>query len=312
MALRNRVGRWLGLVAVVVPALAQSPASSSVARDPNGHVNYQVPLQFDPKPFEAEPVTDAPFSAIEISIAPGVTANGVIEQRQDETRRIFRDSKGRLRIERQLHFGPGPDEWVPLVEITDYASGRHYTLDLQNKIAYQTMKMVSSTAAGPVPVAPAPVAISRSRTATLDSDGSVRLTEESANRSTKAAAGHEAQAFDTPTTSLNQNAPTVAGPELASLGTRLIDGIQAQGRGYTRHVPSASGTDAQVQWEQWTSPELKVTLLSRFSDPDHGERILKLKNVRRGEPDPKLFQVPQGFRIEPESGRFEMSFAVRH
>jgi hypothetical protein len=311
MTLRGGVSRWFGLVAAVIPLFAQSPVSSSVARDPNGHVKYEVPFQFDPKPFEAEPVRNAPYSAIEVSIAPDATTNGVTERREDETRRIFRDSKGSLRIERQLHFGTEPGEWVPIVEITDYAAGRHYTLDLQNKIAYQTTKPVI-VPAGTSRAVPAPVAIAGSQTATLDADGSIRLTEESANRSAKPAVGHEAQALEPATTSLNRSELRIVGPESTSLGTRLIEGIQAQGRGYTRRVSTASGTDALVEWEQWTSPELGTTLLSRFSDPDHGERILKLKNVRRGEPDPTLFRVPEGFSIEPESGRFEMTFVVRH
>jgi hypothetical protein len=44
-----------------------------------------------------------------------------------------------------------------------------------------------------------------------------------------------------------------------------------------------------------------VTILSKHTDPMMGDRVERLTNVRRGEPDPALFQVPAGsYRMESE------------
>jgi hypothetical protein len=47
--------------------------------------------------------------------------------------------------------------------------------------------------------------------------------------------------------------------------------------------------------ERWESSELHVTVLSKRTDPMMGDRVERLTNVRRGEPDPALFQAPAGF-----------------
>ena len=60
-----------------------------------------------------------------------------------------------------------------------------------------------------------------------------------------------------------------------------------------------------VTSDQWTSPELKVLVLSESSDPRTGTSTYKLVNVRRGDPPASLFQVPADFTIvsAPAGGR---------
>lgn len=54
--------------------------------------------------------------------------------------------------------------------------------------------------------------------------------------------------------------------------------------------------------ETWTSPELKMVVLSKNSDPRSGESTTRLTNISRSEPDPSLFQIPADYEIiEPQT-----------
>ena len=54
--------------------------------------------------------------------------------------------------------------------------------------------------------------------------------------------------------------------------------------------------------ESWFSPELKVQVLQKNSDPRSGESTTRLTNISRAEPDASLFQVPADYEImEPQS-----------
>jgi hypothetical protein len=50
--------------------------------------------------------------------------------------------------------------------------------------------------------------------------------------------------------------------------------------------------------ERWYSPELRVVVASRRSDPRFGETNYRLENLVRSEPPAELFQVPGDFTIE--------------
>lgn len=50
--------------------------------------------------------------------------------------------------------------------------------------------------------------------------------------------------------------------------------------------------------EDWFSAELKVSVLSKSSDPRSGESTMKLTNLSQAEPDASLFQVPGDYTIE--------------
>jgi hypothetical protein len=77
------------------------------------------------------------------------------------------------------------------------------------------------------------------------------------------------------------------------LGTQSIDGEMASGR---RTVSTlADGTE--MTDEQWTSTDLKVTLMSKHHDPRTGDVLYKLTNIVRGEPDASLFTVPHDYTI---------------
>lgn len=86
-----------------------------------------------------------------------------------------------------------------------------------------------------------------------------------------------------------------------ALGTREIEGVQAEGSRTTVTIPAgAIGNVAPIEMvsERWFSPELKTVVLSRRSDPRFGETTYRLERIVRTEPPAELFQVPADFTIE--------------
>jgi hypothetical protein len=85
-----------------------------------------------------------------------------------------------------------------------------------------------------------------------------------------------------------------------SLGTRQIEGVRTTGRKTTSTIPAGRiGNDRPIEItdEQWESPDLKVLVYSRFSDPRTGVVEFKLTNINRAEPPPDLFAVPTDYTI---------------
>ena len=56
--------------------------------------------------------------------------------------------------------------------------------------------------------------------------------------------------------------------------------------------------DIEIVSERWYSPELKMVIMTRHSDPRAAESTFRLTNIRRTDPDPSLFQVPSDYTIK--------------
>jgi hypothetical protein len=85
------------------------------------------------------------------------------------------------------------------------------------------------------------------------------------------------------------------------LGTKTINGIEAHGTRTTETYPAgAFGNDQPitVTHEMWMSRELKLAVLQIDDDPRTGVRTTELTDIERGEPDPALFQVPEGYTVK--------------
>ena len=90
----------------------------------------------------------------------------------------------------------------------------------------------------------------------------------------------------------------------ASLGTRDFDGVRAEGKSTTWTIPAGQIGNAKpinVVSEAWYSPELQVTVYSRYSDPRTGESIYRLGSIKRGAPAADLFLVPAGYKVRDRS-----------
>jgi hypothetical protein len=87
------------------------------------------------------------------------------------------------------------------------------------------------------------------------------------------------------------------------LGGKTIAGVYAEGTRLTITYPVGFfGNDKPIITfhETWMSSDLKLVVLSVDDDPRTGTRITEVTNLDRGEPNPALFQVPEGYTIRDQ------------
>ena len=92
-----------------------------------------------------------------------------------------------------------------------------------------------------------------------------------------------------------------------SLGTNTIQGVLVQGTLTTTTYPIGTvGNDRPIVTtsESWSSPELRLMILTKTSDPRSGESTRGVADLNRAEPDPALFQIPPGYQVVEETGAF--------
>jgi TonB family protein len=91
--------------------------------------------------------------------------------------------------------------------------------------------------------------------------------------------------------------------KLEDLGTHSIDGVSAHGVREIQTIPAASsntGNEVVLTDEYWYSDDLRMNIVVKHDDPRAGSVTMTLTQVTRTEPDPSLFQIPDGY--QPMSG----------
>lgn len=91
--------------------------------------------------------------------------------------------------------------------------------------------------------------------------------------------------------------------EHEDLGTATIQGVEARGTRVTTTTPVGRvGNDRPLvsTIEQWGSRELGIELRGVANDPQQGKRTRELVSLTQGEPDPALFQPPEGYEVVSE------------
>jgi hypothetical protein len=91
-----------------------------------------------------------------------------------------------------------------------------------------------------------------------------------------------------------------------SLGTQNMEGLLVEGTRVVRSVPAGTVGNQQpirITSERWYSPELKLNLLVKNTDPMRGENTTTLSNIRRDEPAASLFQVPSDYIVQEPQNR---------
>jgi hypothetical protein len=84
------------------------------------------------------------------------------------------------------------------------------------------------------------------------------------------------------------------------LGPQTMEGVVAQGSRTTRTIDTGEiGNDRPINIsnERWYSPQLQTVMMTKQNDPRSGESVFRLTNVKLGEPDTSLFQVPAGYQV---------------
>ena len=85
-----------------------------------------------------------------------------------------------------------------------------------------------------------------------------------------------------------------------SLGSRQIHGLRSDGTRQTLTIPAGAFGNVgpiNVITERWQSPELKIVLESRRSDPRLGDVVYRIVDLERGEPAADLFTVPPDYTV---------------
>lgn len=87
------------------------------------------------------------------------------------------------------------------------------------------------------------------------------------------------------------------------LKPKKIAGLTAVGTLTTRIIPAGTegnAKDIKITDELWVSPDYRMPLMRIEDDPRHGHLEIKVTRFTAGEPNAKLFEIPQGYSIETE------------
>ena len=220
------------------------------------------------QPINGDTVKGAPYSAEAVTETTQTLADGNrIVNRQSSMQ--YRDGMGRERREQTMIMTPGGSNAAPeIVTISDPVANVSYSLNTREHSAQKF------TGEGPK--------IFR----TTGRLGAV-------NVAVVANGGFFARAI------LNVQ-PNNEAEKTEDLGSQLVEGVLANGTRTTHTIPAGQiGNDRAIQVvdENWFSPELQMTVMSKHNDPREGETVYKLTNIIRAEPDPALFRVPPDYDV---------------
>ena len=267
-----------------------------------------IEFMSEPVAFDGEPVTGAPYSAEALTDVVQTLADGNRIVRQNKAQ-IARDGQGRTRREQgfamfgPLVNGPRTGEEPRHVQISDPTTGTMVMLDLQNRIAHRMPaphvmlrnKIANAagwTAAVGVGVGKAEIAVPVSPSATPPPPpppppppgAGARVFIQS--RSAIASAGYAGERMPEPV--------------VEQLGTTFMEGVAVEGTRTTMTIPAGQIGNEQpihIVSERWMSPDLKVLVMSKQSDPRFGETTYRLTNLLRADPSPQLFEIPADFKV---------------
>jgi hypothetical protein len=86
----------------------------------------------------------------------------------------------------------------------------------------------------------------------------------------------------------------------ADLGTMTVAGVSAKGQSITRTIPAGAIGNANPivsTSEVWRSPTLQIVVKATHTDPRTGNSTYQLSNIKPGEPNSALFQVPSDYTV---------------
>lgn len=248
-------------------------------------------------------VKGAPYAAESVTETVQVLSDGnrIVNKQSSKE---YRDSEGRTRHDNTVApLGPWVAEGksMTLSIIDDPVSGEHFTLNHEEKTANK-MKMPPLT----------------------------HVSEGGAQKEIQLEVRHEVE------TSVNQeiHVTATAGPKEAmttgvlvaprggaqamtwvesgsesvkaeALGKRVIEGLECEGTKETVTIEAGKiGNDRPIETvtERWHSPELKVDVLRKHSDPRFGTTEYRLQGIVRGEQPRSLFEAPSDYKVQEMGG----------
>ncbi|HEY1945723.1 MAG TPA: hypothetical protein VGG97_01860 [Bryobacteraceae bacterium] len=226
-------------------------------------------------------VTAAPYSAQATTERVQTLADGnrIV---QTTSGSVARDSQGRVRRDESLpDLKLGGGDAPRIVMIDDPVAQVHWTLDAESKRAIKMA--LPNIKSGPFGVV---------------AGSGIGPTKDFFFASTGGAGGgavvSSGPVLKNSTTSSDSNVVKI------DLGTQTVEGVPAQGTRITRTIPAGQFGNEQpmiITTETWYSPDLKVLVMSKSSDPRMGDTTYTLTNIQRSEPAASLFQVPEDYTV---------------
>ena len=239
--------------------------------------------------FEGKVVKGAPFSADTVTEFTQTLGNG---QRlfRSSTASLYRDSEGRTRREQTIEaVGPYAAS-APVhktILINDPVAGESYTLNPDEHVATKTPANVGWMSSNG--------AVSMHFTKAGDPELSHVTTEKVVINGVNNEAGWVSASGTVAKGASPANSRT------EPLGTQVIEGVTAEGTRTIETIPAGTiGNDTPIEIvsERWYSDELGMVVKTVRNDPVSGQNVYQLKNIRRGEPSPDLFQVPSDYTVK--------------
>ncbi len=275
----------------LVPALcAQQDPGPVTATAPVKHVAIGLHTEGGS---DAEAVKGVPFCATVTSDHTQTFADGNRIHTTD-TSQVCRDSQGRVRRESQLNLlGAVPQGPTPkIITIDDPVANVRYVLDTMAKVA-QKMDLMPPGAPPHAGAKESGNVVFYSKTGQFDG--------------LPAPPPPPPSAIGAPVMLTTERVLIKGGPvhdenppATEDLGDQTINGIHAKGTRMTTTIPAGKmGNDQPINVvsENWYSPELKATVMSKHSDPWSGQLTTQFTNVNTSEPDPSLFTVPSDYKL---------------
>lgn len=239
---------------------------------------------------DASPVKGVPFCATVTTEHTQAFADGNrIHTTNDAS--FCRDSEGRTRREAgvELMGAATPPELPKLITISDPVAGYRYVLDGQRKVAHRIP--FKSGEGGMVKAAGVP--------GPGDKGPHVMMYQKIGT------GGPNLVMNDNVIFRQSGEASDAPRPTTETLGDQVFDGIHATGTRMTTTIPAGKMGNEQpilVTSERWYSPELKVTIMTKHTDPWAGELKTEFRNVNTSEPDSSLFTLPSDYKVVEDKG----------
>lgn len=256
---------------------AQKKAAAAAAEADRRKFEMQTFAFVSSQLVSGPPVKGAPYSAEAVNETVQTLADGNrIVQRSSAMQ--YRDNEGRERREETSAMGA--------IFITDPVAGTRFTLHPDSQSAEK----------GPVPAV-------FTTTAVPGVPGERRGPETLSVAIAGAASAPQGFFYVNSGNMTKFSSPGDSKTE--DLGKMYIEGVQAQGTRTTTTIPAGDiGNDRPISIvdEQWYSPDLQMTVMTKHSDPRSGETTFALKNINRSSPPPTLFEVPSDYTVRTGPG----------
>jgi hypothetical protein len=275
----------------------ESPEAVTVVTtgEPQSHISTYTFVATE-MGFESKVVKGNPFSADTVTEFTQVLGNGQRIYR-NSVAGLYRDSEGRTRREQTIgaigaYAAAGAAQKT--IFINDPVAGTSYVINPAEHSATKTIRHQISGSAG----AGTLTWVTEAGDTIQPHVSSEKVVVQSAETIS------HAHTYVTAPAGGGKGATTISHSKnirTEPLGTQMIEGVSAEGTRTIDTIPAGAignETPIEIISERWYSEELGVVVKTVRNDPLSGNNTYQLKNIRRGEPSPDLFQVPSDYAVK--------------